>query len=235
MKSVLITGASRGLGYALVGEFIKQDYLVYAVVKEAIEMERLEKDFGDQCIQILGDVSLTNIREKIFEALEIHSKYLDVLINNAGLPGIACTIENVGDEELEEVMQVNCFGPLRIVQGALPYLKKSSNPIVLNISSRLASLTRTARGDYWHREFSYAYRISKAALNMLTICLNEELKASNIGVVSIHPGKLNTRISTTGADMTPAESAHNIFLLVRALKPEDYGKFIFPNVGEIEW
>lgn len=235
MKSVLITGASRGLGYELVKVFIEHEYFVYTVVREAYELEMLQKDFGSLCINILGDLIESDIGEKINQTINIHTKNLDLLINNAGLPGKACSIEDVKEEELLEVMQVNCFAPIRMVQGALPFLKESPQGLILNISSRLGSLNKTARGEFWNRKFSYAYRISKAAQNMLSICLNEEMKQWGIGVVSIHPGKLNTRISTTSADMTPEESAKRIYDLVQNSHPDDFGKFIFPGVEELEW
>lgn len=235
MKSVLITGASRGLGYELVKVFIEQEYFVYTVVREAFELEMLEKDFGDRCLNIQGDLLSRDIGESVNQAIKTHTNSLSLLINNAGLPGEACKIEDIKEEELLEVMQVNCFAPIKMVQGALPFLKETPQALILNISSRLGSLTKTARGEYWNRKFSYAYRMSKAAQNMLSICLNEEMKQWNIGVVSIHPGKLNTRTSTTTADMTPEESAKRIYDFVQNIQPEDFGKFIFPGIEELEW
>lgn len=235
MKSVLITGASGGLGYALVREFVHQDFFVYTIVREKEELERLNHAFANHCVHILGDLAENDITYKIHKAIEDHTQSLDILINNAGLQGEVRKIEDIKEEELMELMQVNCFACIKTVQGALPFLKKVPQAIVLNISSRMASLTKTARGEYWHRNFSYAYRISKAAQNMLTICLNHELSELGIGVVGIHPGKLNTKVSSTPEDMTPEESAHKIFEFVRDIQPNQYGQFIYPGVEELEW
>ncbi len=235
MKSVLITGASRGLGYELVKVFIQKGYFVYTVVREAHELDQLEKDFGNQCLNILGDLIAADIGEKVYEAINGHTKRLDLVINNAGLPGEACRIEDIKMEELLNVMQVNAFAPIKTVQGTLPFLKMAPQALVVNLSSRLGSLPKTSRGEFWNRQFSYAYRMSKAAQNMLTICMNQELSEWGIGVVGIHPGKLNTRASTTSADMTPEESANRIYDFIEHIKPEQYGKFIFPHVEELEW
>lgn len=235
MKSVLITGASRGLGYELVKIFLEHNYFVYTVVREEEELKMLQKDFVDRCVHILGDLIESDIGERINTVINAHTKKLNLLINNAGLPGEACQLEDIKETEFLEVMQVNCYAPIKMIQGALPFLKQTPGALVLNISSRLASLTKTARGEFWNRPFSYAYRMSKAAQNMLTICLNHELNPWNIGVVSIHPGKLNTRASTTSPDMTTEESAQRIFDFVQNVQPDQYGKFIFPEEEELEW
>lgn len=235
MKNVLITGVNRGLGYALLKTFVEKGDCVFGLLQEADCVEGLLAQFPERFIPIIGDVAQDCVIGRVQEQISRHTDHLDVLINNAGVPGEAGSIETVTPEEMKAVMEVNCFGVLRITQAALPFMKASKKAVVVNLSSRMASLTQTARGDYWNRSFSYAYRVSKAAQNMLTICMNEELKGFGIGIAAVHPGKLNTRASSTNADMTIEEGAMNLYRFIDSMNEKDHGRFLYPFVEEYPW
>lgn len=88
-----------------------------------------------------------------------------------------------------------------------------------------------ANKEFPQGQFSYSYRIAKAAQNMLTLCLQQELENKGIGVTAIHPGKLKTEIGAFDANLTPAEGAQNIYEWVIELNEGNSGRFIEPGVG----
>lgn len=117
----------------------------------------------------------------------------------------------------------------------MPYLRKSGNPRVINISSRLGSLQKMSSGEFVNRNFSYSYRMAKAAQNMFTICLSQELEQSRIAVCAVHPGQLLTRGGSTDADTNPADAAHRLFEWAKGIDIGNTGQFVQPMAGDLPW
>ena len=105
--------------------------------------------------------------------------------------------------EVLRLVDLHCSGALRCTRAALPALRLAERAMVVNVSSRLASLTRVSAGDFDALRISYAMRISKAALNMATVCLARELAADGIAVHCVHPGRIRTRMASADADIEP--------------------------------
>lgn len=160
---------------------------------------------------------------------------LDIVINNAGISGAEYLIETVRTEEVNQLFNIHCLGPIRTVQACLSHLKKSNQPRIINVSSRLGSLTRMASGEFSDRGFSYSYRMAKAAQNMFTICLSQELANENITVCAIHPGQLLTRGRSADADTDPAIAAENIFKWISELNVDSTGQFVQPFAQTMFW
>lgn len=160
---------------------------------------------------------------------------LDIVINNAGISGSEFLIETVRTVEVNDLFNIHCLGPIRVAQACIPHLKKSKNPRIINVSSRLGSLTRMASGEFKDRGFSYSYRMAKAAQNMFTVCLGQELMKDNITVCAIHPGQLLTRGRSTDADTDPAIAAENIYQWINKININSSGLFVQPNVQDIPW
>lgn len=237
MKSVLITGAGRGIGRALLEEFWQQGYYVYPVVRKVEHRCNIEEAYEERCTVIMADITTDACGEAIRETVGTKTGVLDVVINNAGVPGSGHQIESV---ELEEVMtgfKVHCLGALNVAKASLPYLRRAQLGRIINISSRLGSLTKMAEGEFKKRRFSYSYRIGKAAQNMLTICLNKELalNGENIGVVAIHPGLIVTDSSARDATESPERGARRIREYIEKITPEDFGTYQYPGHGEFPW
>jgi NAD(P)-dependent dehydrogenase (short-subunit alcohol dehydrogenase family) len=108
----------------------------------------------------------------------------------------------------QTVFETNVFAVLLLTQELLPLLKKSSAGRIVNVSSQIGSLTLHARKDQavaYTKRFSH--NASKAALNMFTILLAQELEATKIKVNSVHPGWVKTRLGTDAAPLEPAQGA----------------------------
>ncbi|HHT7191343.1 TPA: SDR family NAD(P)-dependent oxidoreductase [Bacillus cereus] len=230
---VLITGGNRGLGLQLVKVFHENGHIVYPLVRTKEAREQLKQIFSVRCFPIVADLSADESAERMKEQLEKYTEYIDLVINNAGIPGKETEILLTSSEELMELFNIHCLGVIRAVKGTYSFLTKSNYPGIINVSSRLGSLHKMASKEFPQGEFSYSYRIAKAAQNMLTLCLQQEFE--DICITAIHPGKLKTDIGAFDADMTPAEGARNIYEWVIAPNAEMSGKFIEPGVGELKW
>lgn len=228
-KSVLITGSGRGFGLALVEAFLKAGWEVYALVRKHDDASNLKDASPQQCVPIISDVTSETVRIDIEKALG-HCGRLDVLINNAGIGGSAISFRTTSAAEVAVLVDVHCLGALRVVQAALPYMKSRGK--IINISSRFGSISKVASGELDDIPCSYAYRIAKAAQNMLTQCISRELRQSGIKICAVHPGKLKTDNASSDADREPQEAANKLIELIDRL---ENGKFYSLFEGEFEW
>lgn len=201
MPAVLITGAGRGFGREVLGEYLRRGWTAFPLVRDAGVAESLR---APACHPFVADVSSNDAERAIAAALDANGCPLDLLVNNAGsvrkLRGLAVT----EPEDLEQLFQVHCVGALRCTRAALPWLLRAAHPLVVNVSSRFGSIGRTAAGEF---RGIYSYNIAKAAQNMLTACLDKELRGDGIRVLAVHPGRLRTSVGAADADTDPADAA----------------------------
>jgi NAD(P)-dependent dehydrogenase (short-subunit alcohol dehydrogenase family) len=196
-RTAVITGAGRGLGAALVGHLADRGWNVLACIR------------SEQAATAIGGARITpviqDVREPVGVALldAIGTRPVDVLVNNAGIGASARPLADSGPRTILDAVDVNVAGPLRLAQALLPQLLAAPAPLIVNVSSRLGSLTAQAAGEFAGRRTSYAYRISKAAQNMLTIAMAQEL-AGRVRCWAVHPGTLTTAMGGTDAH-TPRE------------------------------
>lgn len=235
-RKILITGAGRGLGYELAKIFYANKYEIYPVVRKSTDAEVLHKTFDSNCYPIVVDLNDDKCIQLIRDVLEENTIHIDIVINNAGIAGKEYQIQNVTTDEIYNLFNIHCLAVIRIVKATLNYLMKARNPRVINISSRLGSLSKMASGEFNNRQFSYSYRIAKAAQNMLSICLHQELKDSGIKVFAIHPGKLKTKSGSTEADTEANKAAENIYDWIEKNSDanEDI-KLIYPDKEIFNW
>jgi len=231
MQTVLITGANRGLGLALAHSFSVSGYVLYLVVRTTAAKSELINRFPDANI-LVCDVTSLEYESRLKEWLGL--SVLDVVINNAGSGTKAPTLKSTKAEFLRKEFDTNCVSVLSTVKGALGSLKRKHDSLVVNISSRRGSLTMQSELAAKGTGCSYSYRISKAAQNMLTLCLADDLEDINIRVVAIHPGRLLTEMASKDACMTPELSAAKLVALVQgnSLKTRDY---ISLETGILPW
>jgi NAD(P)-dependent dehydrogenase (short-subunit alcohol dehydrogenase family) len=205
MLSVLITGASRGFGRALAGVYARRGWTLFPLVRDARAAEAWAG--SDRCHPICADVGSPGVEGAISAALGGRSGALDLLVNNAGPVHKRRWLPETRAEDVEEVVRVHCLGALRCTRAALPFLRRSTRPMVVNVSSRFGSIARCANGDF---RGLYSYSIAKCAQNMLTVCLDRELRREGIRVWAVHPGQLTTEAAASDADTEPALAAERL-------------------------
>lgn len=187
-RVALITGASRGLGKTLAGFLAAQGYdlILTARGAEALAATTAEwQDYGGSLLALAGDVSDGAHQQQIADAVAQRGR-LDLLVNNASIlgPSPQPALAAYPLETLEQVFMVNTLAPLALVQKLLPWLTAAQG-LVVNISSDAAV------GGYpgWG-----GYGASKAALDLLSLTLANELRDQRIAVVSVDPGDMRTQM-----------------------------------------
>ncbi len=218
---VLVTGADKGLGLALVEGFLRAGYTTVAGVHStASALEQLFARTDRRAILVSLDVGdMASVRAAVREASR-QITHLDILINNAAIyphrPNLPLEETDFEDGHLQRTLEVNTFGPLRVVQQFLPLLEKGRKRLIVNISSEAGSIT-----NCW-RTSEFAYSMSKAALNMQSRILQNYLGPRGYHILAVHPGWMRTDMGGPDAEIEPAEAAEGILALVsRTWQAED--------------
>ena len=218
--NVLVTGADTGLGLAVVKRFLRGAYEGFAgVYHSAFDLNALTLEYGDSLALIPLDVAdMDSVRASVRQVNE-RTATLDIIINNAGihLKNSQLPLEelDLADGHLQRTMDVNTFGPLRVVQQFLPLLEKGDAKLILNISSEAGSISDC------RRENQFAYCMSKAALNMQSRILQNYLGPRGFQVLAVHPGWMRTNMGGPQAALDADESAEGIFQLATRKRNAD--------------
>lgn len=235
-KIAVVTGAGRGIGRALLDELQKHQFAIIAVVRSTEHIEEINSLAPGRIKAVLCDVTRPESEQLLKDFLKDllgETGKIDLLVNNAGFGASAYGVEGMRYDELDRVLAVSCYGPIRCVRACLPYLRRSGRAAIMNISSRFGSVEWVATGTVPHDQATYPYRIGKAALNMFTSCLSMELKSENIRVLSIDPGKVKTRFGPNDADTEASDAARSIVDL--ALNNRSTGMFLHASGEKLPW
>jgi short-subunit dehydrogenase len=178
-KTILITGASSGMGKEAAKDLIKQGYIVYTAARRLEQMKDLEELGG---FPVKMDISKeSDIENTIQTIIEKHKK-IDVLWNNAGY-GLFGSVEEIPIDEARKQFEVNLFGLANLTQKVIPYMRKAQSGTIINTSS-MGGKMYTPLGAWYHA--------TKHALEGWSDCLRLELKQFNINVVILEPGLIAT-------------------------------------------
>ncbi|CAH0143760.1 MULTISPECIES: SDR family NAD(P)-dependent oxidoreductase [Pseudomonas] len=215
---VIITGATGGYGRALCRQAKLNGYSVLAVSKSPDKLESLVRCGLADDLFVLDyldgnlDANLTNL-ESFMQSKEITS--VDLLINNAGIGSKRHSLFDENAEDFRRALEVNCIGPGQLTRRLAASFSLAT---VVNISSRRGSVAQNADEAVSKLGCSYTYRISKAALNMLSLCIANEL-GDRLQSYTVHPGRLRAGIGVQDAELTAQDSAVRLFQLV-ASRPD---------------
>ena len=211
-KVVLITGASSGLGEALTYELAAKGAKLVLASRGLAQLEhvaaRCKTEGAAEARAYALDVTKAADGVRVLELVLRDFGHVDVLINNAGVHAFA-TVADVPEGLFREALEVNLFGPLRLIQAALPTLRQSKGMIV-NIGSNLAFRGLATGG---------AYSASKGALARLTESLRDEEAKNGVHVLHACPGVVRTRLRDNAL-------SHNI-------TPEPQDSLPFPRNADV--
>ena len=207
MSSVLVTGAGRGFGWELASLYVKRGWTVFPLVRTAESVAQWTESGAGGCHPILADVAEASVETAIGEVLGARTTSLDLLVNNAGVIRKRRWLPETTVDDVEEAFRVHCVGAFRCTRAVLPFLKRGRNPTVVNISSRFGSIAGATGGAF---RGIYSYSIAKCAQNMLTACLDQELRQAGIRVLAVHPGQLRTTVAAADADTEPHVAAEKL-------------------------
>jgi len=190
-KTVLITGANRGIGLALVEKALENGASkVYATYRSENNRSTLD-ELGGSVTPIRLDLSNAGTIAQLSQ--QVHS--LDILINNAGIFTGADLLEDT-EEQLRNDLETNLFGTLAVTKALLPALRNGNSPAIASLSSIAGLAAMPSYGGY---------SVSKAAVHSMTQSLRGKLKKDGISVHCVYPGPVATRMTEgTPMDTTPA-------------------------------
>lgn len=216
MKTVLITGANKSIGFETARQLLQQGYYVYLgsrdIEKGQQAVNKLQSEGLDQTEAIEIDVNDIQSIKAARKVLGQKTKVLDVLINNAGVSGSMPQTSLETDSNLfKQVFETNFFGVIEVTQAFIDLLKASAEPRIVNVTSGLGSLTL-------HNEPSWKYYVvkpaayvaSKAALNAYTITLAYELRDTSFKVNAVDPGYTATDFNNHSGPGTVPDAAARV-------------------------
>jgi NAD(P)-dependent dehydrogenase (short-subunit alcohol dehydrogenase family) len=209
--TILITGANRGLGLAMTEIFLSQRHRVVAIIRKNNDtLQNLQDKYRDDLSVFSADVTAEPSIKNTIEAIAGQIKYIDILINNAAvhLDPERLPIEQVEFSDYPRTFLVNSVAPLLVIKHALPLIRKGQKKLIVNISSEAGSITNA-----W-RKSEYAYCMSKAALNMASRILQNDLHKEGIKVLAVHPGWFSSDMGGQAAPITPALAAEQVVSLL---------------------
>ena len=196
-KVWLVTGCSKGLGKALVEELIAQGYPVAGTSRSK---ESLEKSIGaesDLFLPLSMNVKEeADVKKAIAQATEKFGR-IDVVVNNAGFTHLA-TIEEMSDADAREEFDINVFGTLNVIRGALPQMRAQGSGHIFNVSSL---------GAYNVGPLAGIYCATKHAVKAISETLAQEVKAFGIHVTDVKPGFMKTEFFGSSHKTTAPEGS----------------------------
>jgi len=232
MSTILITGASRGIGLETARQFAMQEgWRVHASCRRpasAKELDVLRRRCEGRLAVHQLDVTDPGQIRSLAEALRDES--IDILLNNAGVYGEGQTSFGHADESVWlDVLRVNTIAPLRMAEAFVGHVARSQRRIIATVSSRMGSIDDNGSGGY------YPYRSSKAGVNMVMRSLARDLAPRRIIAVALSPGWVRTEMGGPQAPLSPERSVSGLRKVLTSLTLRDSGRFLEHDGAEVLW
>jgi NAD(P)-dependent dehydrogenase (short-subunit alcohol dehydrogenase family) len=228
MTVTLITGANKGLGYETARQLIEQGHTVYIGARSAERGEQASSELGGSFVQL--DVTSDESVAAALAEIDRREGQLDVLVNNAG---VSSAVEVSGAEALR-VFDTNTIGLVRVTEAALPLLRRSDNPVVVNVASALGSFWAVTNPERRQFHFpSIVYGSSKAAVSMLTVQYAKALP--EIKFNAVEPGFTATDLTPFSGAGQPVEAGAAVIVRLATIGSDGPTGSFWENDGELPW
>ncbi len=229
-KQIVVTGSSRGIGLGLARLALEQGHRVTALARhpdDSRELQLLKSKYSGQlavfAVDVLSDDAVEDFAKKLGASTPV-----DLLINNAGAYlDMENGFEGLPLSKVVDSFAINSISPMRVTRALLPGLSRSKEPRVVHITSLMGSIGDNGSGG------SYAYRMSKTALNMF----NKSFSIDFPGITSVvvHPGWVQTRMGGEDAPTTVDESASGILKIGLTATRDQSGHFYDFEGDSLPW
>ena len=229
MKSVIITGTSKGIGLEAALTFARAGYRVFATMRNPEMATVLKQKIKEESLAITISAMDVDSDESVKTSMEFISKEngpIDVLINNAGIERHG-SIEDLEMADFKSVMETNYFGVLRCIKTLLPLMRKNRNGCIINVTSVAGKISSSPLG---------AYAASKFALEAVSEALAQEVKPFNIRVAIVEPGIIDTAMArniSIGSDSVYPQSNRFGGLFAASLKMPTQASLVADKMLEI--
>jgi NAD(P)-dependent dehydrogenase (short-subunit alcohol dehydrogenase family) len=217
VPTALVTGANRGLGLAFVRAYASRGFRVHACCRQPEQAHQLRRLAGDITLHRWDARDPTAAR---MLADRLAGEGIDHLIACAAIAGPNDPPEALDVPAWFETLLVNCIAPLQLAAALSRHVAQSHERKIIAISSSLASIGDNRTGGLW------AYRCSKAALNMAWRNLAIDLRGAGIICALLDPGWVRTAMGGPAAPLSPEESVRGMLAVIDRLRPEDSGSFL---------
>ena len=224
MTTVLISGANRGIGLELAGQYAADGAQVIAGVRDPDAATALKAVAGVEvhALDVSDDASVQAFRQAVGD------RPVDILIANAGVFGGQQKLGAFDFTDWLKTYSINSLGPVRLAEAFLPNVKAGADRKLVAITSTLGS-TSTQAGDM------FAYRGSKAALNNAWAGLAAALKGDGVTCLLLHPGWVKTDMGGAGAQITPQQSVDGIRQRIAEAGAAQSGKLFAYDGKPLPW
>lgn len=205
-RVALVTGANRGIGLETARRLRDAGLVVYLGCRDEREGRAAAERIGAGARAVRLDVRDSRSVDSAIDAIVAEHARIDVLVNNAGIiPKGQKELDSIDTpaDMLTEALDVNTVGAFRVARKAVPMMKAMGYGRVVNVSSGMGQMDGM-QGGY------VSYRLSKAALNALTLCLAAELEGTNVLVNAVCPGWVRTDMGGPGAPRSVEQGADGI-------------------------
>ena len=231
MKTVLITGANRGLGLEFCKQYAVQGWGVIACCREPKKA------------QLLNELADSNKAVKVYKldvidragvdtlARELTTKTIDLVISNAGVYGDSPLhgFGGINYNDWVKTLETNVLGVVKVIEAFMPHLIKSTKPHIAVLSSQMGSIDDNSSGG------SLLYRSSKAALNATMKSLSIDLRNDGVGVQVFHPGWVKTDMGGPQALINTETSIKGMIKQISNFKMSQSGQFIKYDGSLLPW
>lgn len=241
MPTLLITGASRGIGLEFTRQYAAGGWAVIACCRNPMKADKLKalaavhKNMRIEALDVTDPKAIEALAEKL------KGTAIDLLINNAGIfSGSGYTFSSgvkedksqdfgsIDGEAWSRVFATNSIAPILVIQAFTPHLAKGQDRKAVNITSKMGSIELMGSGYI-------AYCTSKAALNAAMRNIAANLKAQNIAVANLHPGWVKTDMGGAGAPVDPEDSVAGLRKVIAGLSLKNTGEFFGYDGKTIPW
>ena len=237
-KTVLVTGANKSIGFETARRMGALGYGIWLGCRDPDRGEAAARKLRDAGCEVrVIQIEVTDDESVKAAAARVAAEdgCLDVLVNNAGIPGgyAAPSLQPVA--EIKDIYEVNVFGPVRMTQAFLPVLKAAPRANVVMVSSGLGSLGwLTTPGHEFYGVNILGYNSSKSALNAVTVAFAKELMASGIKVNAADPGYTATDFNNHSGHRS-VEQAADVIVRLATLDETGPTAGYFYDGGEVPW
>lgn len=206
----VVTGASRGIGAAITARLLDEGYRVLGTCRDSAHLGPMAADRSGAFVPMVVDVRDDAHVERLVAEVERSFGRLDLLVNNAGVME-ANRLEALSASAWDDTLAVNLRGPFVVSRALLPLLRKGDHACIVNIAGRLGTFEGGMEGGGF-----VAYRVSKAAVNALTLALAKDLASDGIRVVSVDPIWVRTDMGGPDAPRDAAVVAREVVEAARS-------------------
>ncbi len=230
-ETVVITGANRGIGLGLARSYAQDGHRVFACCREPERAEKLAGVAADSGGRLsVHPLNVVNESHRKALAAVLTGTPVDILINNAGIyPDKGARFGRLQASAWLEGFYVNAIAPVLLAQELAANIESGRRRLIASVSSKMGSLSDNSSGG------SFAYRSSKAALNMAMLSLSHDLRERGISVIVLHPGWVRTDMGGKQAQISVGQSTSQLRAVLDRADIGDSGRFIDRDGSTIPW